>query len=370
MGHYIWQRASWPQLTWNSDPLMGPLGKVRLSQGKLIEQAAYLGLASHAEVLTDEALTTAAIEGETLDRDAIRSSVARRLGLPTAGLPVADRNVDGLVEMLIDAVLFCNRPLTPKRLKAWHAALFPTGYSGMHQISVGRWRKASEPMRVVSGPIGKERIHFEAPPANRVESEMAKFLQWWRPSSPDTMDGLMRAGIAHIWFITIHPFDDGNGRIARTITDMALAQDDKSDARLYSMSAQIIKERDDYYDVLEKTQKGNGDITEWLFWFLGCLERSIQRSLDNLQISLKKAIFWREHASTELNDRQRKVTNRLLDVGPGKFEGGLTNRKYVSMTKVSRESAKRDISDLVDKGVLKRNPGRGRNVNYDLIWPR
>ena len=366
---YVWQKPGWPRFTWNSDLLLEPLGRVRQSQGKLLGQALYIGLKSQAEVLTEEAFTTAAIEGEKLDRDSIRSSVARRLGLPTAGLPRTDRNVDGLVEMLVDATSQRDRPLSAKRLKGWHAALFPTGYSGMHKIAVGRWRKEPGPMRVVSGPIGKERIHYEAPPAHRVEMEMARFLQWWQSSSPDTMDGLVRAGLAHFWFVSIHPFEDGNGRIARAITDMALAQDERADRRLYSMSANIVKERDNYYKILERSQKGNGDITDWLVWFLGCLERSIQRSEDEVQVALEKARFWQNHAETVLNERQRKVANRLLDAGPGNFQGGLTNRKYVAMTKVSRETAKRDIADLLDKGILKKNPGSGRSVNYDLAWP-
>lgn len=321
-----------------------------------------------AEVLVEEAFTTAAIEGEKLDRDSIRSSVARRLGLPTAGLPPTVRHVDGLVEMLIDATSRHDDPLSRDRLKGWHAALFPTGYSGMHKILIGEWREGSDPMRVVSGPIGKERVHYEAPPAHRLEGEMAQFLEWWHSPSPEIMDGLIRAGLAHFWFVSIHPFEDGNGRIARAITDMALAQDECTGRRLYSMSAQINAERDDYYRVLERNQRGDGDVTDWQVWFLGCLERSIHRSEAEVQTALQKARFWQSHAETDLNERQRKVVNRLLDAGPGKFEGGLTNRKYVGMTKVSRETAKRDIADLVGKGILVRNPGGGRSVSYDLVW--
>jgi Fic family protein len=366
---YVWQTSTWPKLVWKAEPLLGPLGSARRSQGRLLGQAESIGLKSQAEILIEEAFTTAAIEGEKLDRDRIRSSVARRLGLPTAGLPPTDRNVDGLVEVLIDATTNRDHPLSPKRLKGWHAALFPTGYSGMKEILVGRWRKTVAPMRVVSGPIGKERVHYEAPPAKRLDREMADFVHWWHSWSLQEIDGLVRAGVAHFWFVSIHPFEDGNGRIARAITDMALAQDEELDLRLYSMSAQIVDERDDYYKVLERNQKGDGDVTDWLVWFLGCLERSMRRAEGQVHVALQRARFWRDHSETTLNERQRKVVNRLLDVGRGKFEGGLTNRKYVALTKVSRETAKRDIADLVDKGILARNPGGGRNASYDIVLP-
>lgn len=368
MVHYVWQSPKWPEFRWHSEDLLRPLGKARQSQGKILGEAELIGLEMKVEVLTEEAFTTAAIEGEKLDRESIRSSVARRLGLPTAGLPPTERHVEGLVEMLLDATVNHEKPLEPERLKGWHAALFPTGYSGMVRIPVGQWRQSGKPMRVISGPIGKERIHYEAPPVDRLEKEIDVFLQWWNAPPPD-MDGLVRAALAHFWFVSIHPFEDGNGRIARAITDMALAQDEGKDFRLYSMSAQINSERDDYYDVLERTQKGDGDITGWLVWFLGCLERSIQRSDAKVQHALTKARFWQRHTEISLNKRQRKVINRLLDAGPGEFTGGLTNRKYVGMTKVSRETAKRDIADLLRKGILVKNPGGGRSANYDLAWP-
>jgi Fic family protein len=368
MARYIWQASAWPGFTWKSDALLEPLGKARRGQGKILGEADYIGLDLQAAVLTEEAFKTAAIEGEKLDRDSIRSSVARRLGLPTAGLPPTNLNIDGLVEMLIDATSGHHNPLSQERLFGWHAALFPTGYSGMYKIPVGQWRAGPDPMHVVSGPIGKERIHYEAPPACRLKEEMSQFLKWWHSPSPVNMDGLIRAGLAHFWFVSIHPFEDGNGRIARAITDMALAQDECTDRRLYSMSAQISVERNDYYGILERTQKGDGDITDWLVWFLGCLERSIHRSEGEFRIALQKARFWQSHSETSLNVRQRKVVNRLLDAGPGNFTGGLTNRKYVGMTRVSRETAKRDIADLVDKGILMRNPGGGRSVSYDLVY--
>ena len=368
MVQYVWQLPTWPNFKWSSDTLLRPLGQTRQSQGRLLGEAEYIGLEMQAEVLTEEAYTTAAIEGEKLDRNAVKSSVARRLGLPTAGLPPAERHVDGLVEMLVDATVNYEKPLTSKRLHGWHSALFPTGYSGIAKIIVGEWRKGAEPMRVLSGPIGKEKVHYEAPPANRLSVEMDRFLSWWNSPSDD-LDGLVRAALAHFWFVSIHPFEDGNGRIARAITDMALAQDERTGCRLYSMSAQISAERHDYYNILEHSQKGDGDISDWLIWFLRCLDRAIKRSEKEVQLGAIKTRFWHQCSEVALNKRQQKVLKRLLYVGPGGFEGGLTNRKYKNITKVSRETAKRDIADLLEKRILVRNPGGGRSVSYDLIWP-
>lgn len=368
MVQFIWQAVSWPDLRWDSATLLRPLGNARQAQGKLIAESAYFELELQAEVLTEEALTTAAIEGEKLDRDAVRSSVARRLGLPTAGLPATERDVDGLVEMLLDATRNYDKPLTAPRLKGWQAALFPTGYSGMRKIAVGDWRRSKEPMQVISGPVGKEKVHYEAPPADRVDGEVKRFLEWFR-SSRGELDGFVRAAVAHFRFVTIHPFGDGNGRIARAIADMSLAQDEGNGCRFYSVSAQIKSERDDYYDVLKRTQKGGGDITEWIVWFLECLDRAIRRSDAEVQKAMNKARLWHHIAHLRLNERQRKVVNRLFEAGPGGFEGGLTNRKYRGITKTTRETAKRDMADLVAKGILVRNPGGGRSVNYDLEWP-
>ncbi|HDL65267.1 MAG TPA: Fic family protein [Proteobacteria bacterium] len=365
MVQYIWQSDSWPEFHWESAALLRPLGMTRQSQGELIAKSGYFELEIQAEVLIEEAITTAAIEGEVLNRDSVCSSVARRLGLPTAGLSVAERSVDGLVEMLIDATRYHEKPLTASRLKGWQAALFPTGYSGMRHIVVGDWRRGKEPMQVVSGPMGKETVHYEAPPSKLVNGEVKSFLTWFR-SSPEELDGLIRAAIAHLKFVTIHPFEDGNGRIARAIADMALAQDYNMDYRLYSMSAQIREDRDDYYDLLERTQKGDGEITEWIVWFLGCLKRAIQHSDSEIRKVMEKARLWEKIAHLGLNDRQRKVVNRLLEAGPGSFEGGMTNRKYRGMTKATRETAKRDISDLVTKGILVKRPGGGRSSSYDL----
>lgn len=368
---YVWQNANWAEFTWDNDALVKPLGQARIHQGRLLSKVEALGLKfsseARAEILIEETVKTAAIEGQTLHKDAVRSSVARRLGLPTAGLPASNRSIDGLVDVLMDATANYDQPLTAERLMAWQAALFPTGYSGLRKIRAGQWR-GPEPMQVVSGPVGREKVHFEAPPSDRLDSEITGFLQWWEKGSKN-YEGLMRAAIAHFRFVTIHPFEDGNGRIARALTDMALAQDENLGARFYSLSTRIMAERDEYYRVLERCQKGNGNITEWLVWFLECFERAVEHSERLISSVLAKARFWQRHGQTLLNERQGKVINRLLDAGPGGFEGGLTTRKYVSMAKVSRATAFREIADMVKKQVLKQNPAKGRSSSYDLIWP-
>jgi len=258
--------------------------------------------------------------------------------------------------------------LTAERLFGWHAALFPTGYSGLHKIRFDGWRDDRQgPMRVVSGPIGREKVHYEAPPADQLEGEMKRFFRWWEKSRND-MDGILRAGMAHLWFVAVHPFEDGNGRIARTLTDMTLAQDENISTRFYSLSSQIMAERDDYYEVLERTNREAGDITEWLKWFLGCMSRAILRSNELLSNVMQKTRFWKRYALTGLNDRQRKAINRLLEAGPSGFEGGMTNRKYANMTHISRATAQRELADLVGKGILRPNPGGGRSASYDLVW--
>ena len=369
----IWQRDSWPKLTWDSNALLSLLGQARLVQGNLLGRVKRLGLRlgeeAQADILTEEAIKTAAIEGERLNPQMVRSSVARHLGLRETGLIPATRSVDGLVEMILDATQKHQKTLSADRLKGWHAALFPAGYSGLHKIRVGQWR-GKEPMQVVSGPVGKEKVHFEAPPGEVVNAEMRQFLRWWEESRKN-IDGILRAGLAHFYFVVIHPFEDGNGRIARALTDMALAQDEKLNIRYYSLSSQIMEERNSYYDILEKCSKsGSTNVTKWLVWFLECFERAIQRSGKIIGNVLAKADFWQEHAQTELNERQKKVLNRMLDVGPGGFEGGLTTRKYVSMTKTSRATAFREISDMISKRVLHQLSGKGRSVRYDLTWPR
>jgi len=370
MPQYLWERPSWTDFRWNNDKILVILGECRLLQGKLLSKVADLGfdLGSQAqvEILAEETMKTAAIEGESLDMKAVRSSVARRLGLPSAGLRV-DRYVDGLVSVLLDATRNYDKPLTQERLYGWQAALFPTGYSGMHKIKVGQWRGAKS-MRVVSGPVGRERVHFEAPPASRIADEMRRFLEWWEETR-GRVEGLLRAAIAHFRFVTIHPFEDGNGRIARALTDMALSEDDRQPMRYYSISSQILAEREAYYDVLERCQKGDGEITEWLIWFLGCFSRSITRSEGLLAAVLDKAAFWKMHVQASLSERQRKVINRMLDFGRGGFEGGMTTRKYVSLANVSRATAFRELNQLLELGFIKQNPGGGRSVSYDLIWP-
>ncbi len=366
MGHYIWQNKDWPNFTWASDQLIEGLGSVRKAQGKLIAQAGFMGLESEAEFLIEEALMTSAIEGESLNADSVRSSVAHRLGLPTAGLPPQQRHIEGLIEMLLDATRMYDKPFNSKRMFGWHAALFPTGYSGLHKINTAKWRSGNTPMQVVSGPIGKEKVHFEAPPAKLVSKEMKTFFNWWS-KPPDKLDGLLRAGIAHLWFVTVHPFDDGNGRIARAITDMALAQDEDTGQRFYSLSGQIVKERTDYYDILEQVQKQNCDITQWLEWFLGLFARAISNSGTVIDKVLLVSNFWQQHSQLELNERQLKVIKKLIEAEPEGFVGGINNRKYVSLTKVSRETAKRDLADLEKKNIIKRNAGKGRSVSYSLI---
>lgn len=370
MSHYLWQHKNWTAFRWDASALLAPLGECRRLQGRLLEKVQGLGFEleteAEADVLVEEAVQTSAIEGERLDEKAVRSSVARRLGLPSAGLPVS-RDADGLVSVLLDATQHYDKELSADRLKGWQAALFPTGYSGMNRIIAGQWR-GPEPMRVVSGPLGREMVHFEAPPVERVDAEMRQFLSWWQVSHGAT-EGILRAALAHLWFLTIHPFEDGNGRIARALTDMALAQDEGEQRRFYSLSSRIMAEREAYYDILERTQKGNGEVTGWLLWFLGCMTRSLERSEKLLQNVLTKGEFWRRYSAVPLSERQRKVINRLLDAGPGGFTGGLSTRKYASMAGVSRATAFREIAQLLACGMIRQNPGSGRNVSYDLVWP-
>ena len=372
---YIWQRPSWPHFRWEDAALLKPLGDCRFQQGSLLAQMRELGFEvqqqARAEVLIEEALKTSEIEGEHLDPIAVRSSVARQLGLPSGGLPVVrNQQADGFVEILLDATRHHGRKLTADRLFGWHAALFPTGYAGIHKIRVADWRDDQKgPMQVVSGPIGRELVHYVAPPADQLEGEMKSFFRWWEKSRNE-LDGVLRAGVAHLWFVAVHPFEDGNGRIARTLTDMALAEDENLSTRCYSLSSQIMAERDEYYEVLERTNKQDVDITEWLKWFLKCMSRAILSSNKLLSNIMLKAHFWKRHAQTDLNVRQRKAINRLLDAGPGGFEGGMTNRKYAGLTHVSRATAQRELADLVAKGILQPNPGGGRSASYDLVWDK
>ncbi len=367
---YIWQNKNWSDFTWDSSRLLPLLGKARQTQGKILARVKALGLnltsEAQAEILTEEAVKTSAIEGEVLNRDSVRSSVVRHLGLNEAGLPRSERHIDGLVEVLLDATGNYDKPLTAKRLKGWQAALFPTGYSGLYKIRAGQWRSGD--VQVVSGPVGRERVHFQAPPPEKVDDEIRSFLTWWQESLGKE-EGFLRGGIAHFWFVTIHPFEDGNGRVTRALTDMALAQDEKLQLRFYSFSSQIMEERNAYYDILEKCSQSKSDITEWLEWFLGCLIRAMEKSQTIIANVLAKAEFWQRHSQTDMNERQRKAVNRLLDAGHGQFDGGMTTRKYVSLAKTSRATAFREISDLVEKKVLVQRPeGQGRSVSYDLNW--
>lgn len=361
---YIHEREGWPNLTWRSDALAQPLGAVRHRQGRLAGRMAALGFESRQEAalraMTEDVVKSSEIEGEVLDRNQVRSSIARRLGMDIGGLVEADRHVEGVVEMVLDATQNYAAPLTKERLFAWHAALFPTGRSGMARITVGAWRTGQDgPMRVVSGPVHRERVHFEAPSADRLDGEMAAFLDWFETAA---LDPVLQAGIAHFWFVTIHPLDDGNGRIARAIADLALARGEQTPQRFYSLSTQMRTERQAYYDKLEQSQKGDLDITGWLLWFLGCLDRALGHAEILLGSVLHKARVWQALEGHALNARQRKVINRLLDG----FEGKLTNAKWASITRTSSDTALRDINDLVQRAILFKDAGGGRSTSYRL----
>jgi Fic family protein len=362
---YIHEFPGWPRFDWNRERLAEPLAAVRHRQGRLIGYMEALGFNLRQEAvlqtLTEDVLKSSEIEGEKLDADQVRSSIARRLGIDIGALKQADRHVEGIVEMMLDATRHYDQPLTAERLFAWHASLFPTGRSGMTKIKVGAWRDDSTgPMVVASGPVGKDHVHFQAPAAKRLDEEMRAFLNWFNANAD--IDPVLKAGIAHLWFVTIHPFDDGNGRIARAIADMALARSENSPQRFYSMSAQIRHERNAYYHILEQTQKGTMDVTPWLDWFLGCLGRAIDGAQDQLAAVLAKARFWERIQGVPLNERQRLVLNRLLDG----FEGKLTTSKYAKLAKCSQDTALRDILPLVGRGILVRNPEGGRSTSYAL----
>jgi Fic family protein len=363
---YIHQLPDWPQFTWDHEKLAKPLADLRYRQGRLVGRMENLGFTLRAEAmlqtLTLDVLKSSEIEGEILNADQVRSSIARRLGMDIAGLIAADRHVEGVVEMMIDATQQYDTPLTDKRLFNWHAALFPTARSGMHKIVVGAWRTntADDPMQVVSGPLGKERVHFKAPLSAGLSKEMKLFLHWFNNTTD--IDPVVKAAVAHLWFVTIHPFDDGNGRIARAITDMQLSRADGSAQRFYSMSAQIRKERNAYYNSLETAQKGSLDITGWIQWFFACLERALTDVDQTLGTVLYKARFWEQHKATLLNERQKIMLNKLLH----QFEGKLTSSKWAKMTKCSQDTALRDIQDLVNKNILMKEESGGRSTNYIL----
>lgn len=368
METFVYDRGDWPSFRLDAARLAERMAGVRYLQGRLLGRMDGLGFSSRSEAnlrsLTDEILKSNEIEGEQLDRNRVRSSIARRLGIDIGALAPTDRNVEGVVEMMLDATQRFDEPLTVSRLYGWHAALFPTGHSGIQKIAVGSWRTdAAGPMQVVSGPVGRERVHYRAPAAERVATEMRTFLRWF--NTKHEMDLVMKAGIAHLWFVTIHPFDDGNGRIARALSDLMLARSEQSSQRFYSMSAQIQQERADYYDVLEATQKGDLDITRWMEWFLGCLGRAFERADSGLAEILDKARFWERHRTAPLNERQRIMVNRLIDG----FEGKLTSSKWAKIAKCSPDTALRDIDGLIATGILKKDPAGGRSTSYSLAEP-
>jgi Fic family protein len=366
MGLYFHQLPNWPRFTWQQDLIAILLAEVRHRQGKLMGKMEGLGFKLQAEAtlqtLTLDVLKSSEIEGELLDPEQVRSSIAQRLGMDIGGLILADRHVEGIVEMMLDATQQYQQTLSEDRLFGWHAALFPTGRSGIHKIVVGAWRdnKKDDPMQVVAGAMGKEKVHFEAPSADRPNTEMNQFINWFNEDR--NIDAVIKAAITHLWFITIHPFDDGNGRIARAIADMQLARGDGSSQRFYSMSAQIRKDRNEYYTILETTQKGSLDITHWLEWFLKCLDRALAATDETLGGVLKKARFWENHFHTSLNERQRFMLNKLLDG----FEGKLNTSKWARITKASQDTALRDIQDLIDKQLLVKEASGGRSTAYVL----
>ena len=362
---YIWQQNDWPHWEFDLKRLSLLLAQVHQAQVRFLGPMYGLGVGLRDQatltVLTEDVLKTNEIEGGKLNPDLVRSSIARHLGIDIGGLTPTDRHVDGVVEMVLDATQNYQQPLTRKRLFGWHAALFPTGYSGLARIRTGDWRDdASGPMQVVSGPVGRQKVHFEAPPAHLLDVEMSEFLLWFNIYQED--DPLVKAGLAHLWFVTIHPFDDGNGRIARAVGDMALARAENSSQRFYSLSAQIQRERNDYYDMLERTQKGSLDVTEWLEWFLGCLLRAMQGAEGTLSAVLAKSRFWQQWAGTVMNERQIRILNRLLDG----FEGKLTSSKWAAIAKCSPDTALRDITDLLERGVLIKSESGGRSTSYEI----
>lgn len=363
---YIWQAPDWPQWRYDLSKLAEPMAQVSRAQGLLLGRLTDVGLGLRDEAslaaLTDDVLKTSEIEGEHLNVVSVRSSIARRLGVDIGSLAPVDRHVEGVVEMVLDATTQHAKALTPERFFAWHAALFPTGYAGLTKISTGAWRNdAHGPMQVVSGSMTRQRVHFEAPPAHRLMSEMSVLLRWLNDPSPGD-PALIRAGLGHLWFVTLHPFDDGNGRIARAVGDLLLARADGSPQRFYSLSAQIQRERKAYYDILERTQKGSMDVTEWLRWFLDMLSQALGKAHGVLDAVLFKTRFWHELQGAALNERQIKVLNRLLDGCGGK----LTNSKWAALAKCSPDTALRDISDLVERGVLLRTAAGGRSTSYEL----
>jgi Fic family protein len=362
---YIWQAPDWPAWRYDLSELARPLAEVSRAQGLLLGRLADVGMSVRSlaslTALTEDVLKTSEIEGERLNADSVRSSIARRLGVDIGALAPVDRHVEGVVEMVLDATAHCDAAVTADRLFAWHAALFPTGFSGMSRLRVGGWRDDSNgAMQVVSGAIGRQRVHFEAPPAERLVAETSRFLNWINADSGEPP--VLKAGLAHLWFVTLHPFDDGNGRIARALGDLLLARADGSPQRFYSLSAQIQRERADYYQILERTQKDTLDVTAWLAWFLGTLHRAVESAQSTVSAVLVKTRFWQRWGATPMNARQAKLVNRLLDG----FEGKLTSGKWAAIAKCSSDTALRDIGELVALGLLRRSAAGGRSTSYEL----
>ena len=364
---YIWQQEGWPGMYWDNARLSGVLAEVNTLRGQLMGRLSMFGFKeqedSWLDSMTMEIVHSAGIEGDTLDHDSVRSSVARHLGLSYAGMASPDHYTDGVVEIMIDATSRHDCPVDSERLFAWHAALFPTGRSGMYKIDVGQWRNEQDVMQVVSGPLGRQKVHYEAPPGHVVPAMMDEFLGWMNAVRPG-LDPLVRAAVAHLWFVSIHPFDDGNGRLCRTLTEFLLSRADGSSRRYYSLSSQLLKQRNEYYRCLECAQQGSLDITEWILWFLETLKKAVKVALDKTERVVQKRAFWAGHQDTSLNERQRKVVNMLLDG----FEGKLNSSKWYKINHCSQDTATRDINDLISKGILRKgSDGAGRNTHYELV---
>lgn len=362
--YYIWQYPGWPKFRWEADKILVLLSEVRLLEGRIAGMMEGLGFdiqsRTSLDMITEDVIRSNEIEGILLNADKVRSSVARHLGISTEGLPEPDHYTEGVVQVMIDAVRHYSEELTQQRLFNWHAALFPTGRSGIHQITVAGWRVGDEPMQVVSGAFGKEKVHYEAPASSDVPREMALFLDWF--NNENNTEPVLKAAIAHLWFVAIHPFDDGNGRLTRTITDMLLARADRIPHRYYSMSAEILRNKKGYYDALERTTVGDMDITMWLEWFLLTLKGAMERSVETVNRVVKKTMFWKEHSNVAMNERQVKIVNRLWDG----FDGKLTSVKWAKICKTSQATALRDINDLIEKGILIKGEEGSKNTNYIL----
>ena len=373
---WIWQVAAWPRLDYSQAALAPAVSQARLEQGRLIGKAETVGAGdlslAQRDLWTDEALATSAIEGEVLNVEAVRSSVARRLGVASFSVAATQRNVEGLLDVMEDAAANWNSDLTEERLRRWQAALFPVGFASLRALQTGRYRSHAEPMQIVSGPTGKQAVHYEAPPASAIRAEMDQFLDWFNrsrtPQADEYIDGIVRAGLAHLWFESIHPFDDGNGRVGRAIIDMALAQDAKRSYRLHGLSAELQRRQQHYYEALNQAQRSDGDVTPWLLWFVDTFRACCQSSATLIDEAIERARFWVQHKAVALNERQRKALNKLLEAGPGRFEGGMTARKYQSLTGATGITATRDLSALASHGLLVRR-GAGRSTYYDLAMP-